>query len=389
MVRFRVWRLMFLLALLIGAGVVIAQNSEDEACATLVQAAIKLTADVCQEVEVGSICYGHDRIKAELTDGTFEKAGDIVPLDDIISLESSRGNLERDRWGIAVMSLADDLRLYMLGSTTLTNISDESGTSLIFSTENEKSDCNATSSKLILQSGADRAATITLNYTQITLNSASLMVVDAALDQPMNIMMVRGDAEITIGETSEQVQAGWMTSITLSENERNPTGEIFTSEEYDAGLLQFLPFSFFSDVIEIPALDRWTATGIELQAGDSYLIMAGELVKTIDYMPWSAPEGHSTSDCAAAGRGDWDCKCRTLPEWGECTQDEIASMQLMGRIGEDGEVFTVGAGGFFATDTDGELFLGPNDNTFTDNVGAYYAVIIVNDGDFAIATSEQ
>lgn len=51
-------------------------------------------------------------------------------------------------------------------------------------------------------------------------------------------------------------------------------------------------------------------------------------------------------------------------------------MTLLGRIGESGEPFIVGAGGFFTAKADGELFLGPNDNTFTDNVGAYYAFVI-------------
>jgi hypothetical protein len=53
-------------------------------------------------------------------------------------------------------------------------------------------------------------------------------------------------------------------------------------------------------------------------------------------------------------------------------------MRLVGRVGEKGSVFVVGAGGFFATKTDGELFLGANDNTFTDNVGQYEALVLLN-----------
>jgi hypothetical protein len=51
---------------------------------------------------------------------------------------------------------------------------------------------------------------------------------------------------------------------------------------------------------------------------------------------------------------------------------------MVGRVGADGRPFIIGAGGFFATNKDGELFLGPNDNKFDDNIGAYQAFIVVN-----------
>jgi hypothetical protein len=54
-------------------------------------------------------------------------------------------------------------------------------------------------------------------------------------------------------------------------------------------------------------------------------------------------------------------------------------MVLVGRVGEDGTPFIVGSGGIFTTAADGALYLGPNDNTFEDNIGSYYALISVLD----------
>ncbi|MEO1287051.1 MAG: hypothetical protein AAFV93_04730, partial [Chloroflexota bacterium] len=127
--------------------------------------------------------------------------------------------------------------------------------------------------------------------------------------------------------------------------------------------------------IEISAANRWTGTGIMLEEGETYSIVGTEFVKTIDYMPWTGPAGHSSSDCSAAGRDDWDCQCRSSAEWGTCTIDEVNSMLLVGRIGDDGTPFSIGAGGTFTASNSGELFLGANDNTFSDNVGSYYVII--------------
>ena len=95
-------------------------------------------------------------------------------------------------------------------------------------------------------------------------------------------------------------------------------------------------------------------------------------------MPWSSPRGHAATDCVAAGRGDWDCRCRSLPEWGTCTLDEVPSMTLLARIGED-TPFIVESGGVFTARAAGILQLGPNDNTFEDNIASYHAIILAAD----------
>lgn len=372
----------------LSVSVVLAQNSEDEVCAVLVRQAVEANAEVCDAIQGSSICYVHDQVQVEAAEGaevSFSVPGDITALEDVRTVTTSRLNPNRGRWGIAVINLplddeeTDVVRLTLLGDVTMTNISSDGITAFTFITGETRGACKSQANKVLLQGAQDTQYSLILNAATLVLGDGAAVVLDATANGVMTIQVLNGSITVEVRGESLTLTIGEQAALPLG-GEDGLTAELIPgeveAEELDAKTLQFLPLRLLPTVVEIPALDRWTATGVELEAGQPYVVIAAELVKTIDYMPWSAPEGHSVRDCAAAGRGDWDCKCRTLPDWGTCTVDEVASMTLLGRIGESGEPFIVGAGGFFTAKADGELFLGPNDNTFTDNVGAYYAFVI-------------
>lgn len=379
------------------AAIISAQNSEDDVCAQLVRDALETANESCSALEGDVACYGYDVVDVEAISNaeiTFASPGDVVNLADITSIKTARANPNQGEWGIAILNLEDDefatvstaSRIVMIGDVTLTptvppeNVEVDRNLGNRFTLEmgDRQSRCLATQNRLLIQTHIEQGAELALNGADFAIKPDSVIVAHALKDGEMTVLVVKGAVEIVVDGRSVTISAGEQTVLTLGGDDGlTVVGVPGEPETFDVSVIQFLPFQLTFEVTEIPALDRWTGTGVELEAGQSYIIMAGELVKTIDYMPWSAPEGHSTADCAAAGRGDWDCRCRTSDEWGTCTLDEVESMRLVGRVGEDGETFIVGAGGFFATKTDGELFLGPNDNTFTDNVGAYYAIIAV------------
>lgn len=393
----------FILILLLTSVTILvsAQNSEDEVCAQLVVAAIQTANESCSALEGDVACYGYDVVTAEAvadTDMSFASPGDVVNLSDIASIKTERANPNQGEWGIAVLNLEDDefatvstaSRIVMIGDVSLTptvppenvEVFRNLGNRFTLETGERQSRCLATQNRVLIQTHVEQGAELAFNGAEFVLEPDSVIAVNAFKDGDMTVLVIKGSVTITADDEAMTVKTGETTIILLGGDDGLVViGAPSQPEPFDIRLIQFLPFQLTFEVTEIPALDRWTATGVELEAGQSYIIMAGELVKTIDYMPWSAPEGHSTADCAAAGRGDWDCRCRTSGEWGTCTLDEVESMRMVGKVGDEGEPFIVGAGGFFAAMTDGELYLGPNDNTFTDNVGAYYAIIAVASDD--------
>jgi mannose-6-phosphate isomerase-like protein (cupin superfamily) len=382
-------RLVFLIGagLLLGFGIAAAQNSVEEVCAALVTQALEIAEEACSTLDANTACYGHPRAEAEAAGDaalTFETPGDKVMLSEVARLQTAPYDAESGEWGIVVVQIGEAVednafnRLLLVGDTTLSNGSTDDVTAFTIVTGAEES-CVGAPNSVVMQSAEDTQ--FSLNGAELALTSGSTAVVTAVPEQALTMLVLIGEATVSAAGEQQTVSAGQMTAVALGgEDGLLVIGAPEIPEAFDFSLIQFLPLHLVSATVEIPAADRWTDTGVEIEAGQAFLVVASELVKTIDYMPWSAPEGHSTADCRAVGREDWDCRCRTLPEWGTCTVDELASMTLVGRVGE-GEAFIVGAGGFFTADTTGTLFLGPNDNTFTDNVGAYQAIIVVEAGE--------
>lgn len=390
---------LFMLILTTVAITVVAQDIVDGDCAALVIEAVASIDEQCSLVAGNSVCYAHPTVEAEAMAGAelaFSAPGDQASLDDVASLHTSPVNVETGDWGIAVVNtspaesdsaddetLSENPRLLLMGDVTLQNISADVSTfesAFVVETSGDEPSCAGAPNKFILQSEAD-ALTVEVNGAEIGMDTQTTLLVDAVANDGMTIAVIEGSATVTSNDESIIVNSGEQTVIVLG----GDTGLVVISAPAPPILiitdnLQFVPISVLVDVVEVPSLERWTNTETELTAGQSFTIIASELVKTADELPWSSPTGHTPQDCAAAGRGDWDCRCRTLPEWGTCSLTETTSMILLGRIGgEENQPFVVGSGGVFTASTDGTLYLGANDNFFEDNIGSYSALIQVID----------
>lgn len=110
--------------------------------------------------------------------------------------------------------------------------------------------------------------------------------------------------------------------------------------------------------VSVQANQPWTDTGIDLAGGSNVSITASGTIATAgsdSKTPAGAPECGAPSDFVAPG----------LPCW-----------SLIGRIGS-GTPFYVGTTKGFSVDTSGRLFLGVNDNVFSDNFGSWAATVTV------------
>jgi hypothetical protein len=118
--------------------------------------------------------------------------------------------------------------------------------------------------------------------------------------------------------------------------------------------------------VELVVSQAWTATGIELSAGDEVSIVAsGEIL-------WY------TGVCDT---------CTSTPVGGGCPVDEgnfvlggVRCWSLLAKIGEQGAPVYVGDRGSFTASEAGELLLGVNDDNFVDNTGTWTAAVDVKPG---------
>jgi hypothetical protein len=112
--------------------------------------------------------------------------------------------------------------------------------------------------------------------------------------------------------------------------------------------------------LKVPGTAAWTDTGLDVKASQHITVMAtGEVGASKDI--------HT-------GPGGFLAK----PEWTKYNVLATAPhMALIGRVGEKGEPFLVGASFSGPVPTDGRLFLGINDRDTSNNLGELRATVTV------------
>ncbi len=78
-------------------------------CSQLLTDVEKHVADDCTNLDANQSCYGNNVIGVQFqssdTQLTFNKVGDIIPVDSLKSISTGPLNLERNEWGVAVLRL--------------------------------------------------------------------------------------------------------------------------------------------------------------------------------------------------------------------------------------------------------------------------------------------
>ena len=108
----------------------------------------------------------------------------------------------------------------------------------------------------------------------------------------------------------------------------------------------------------VPASEDWIDTGIALEPGEHVRVTAAGSVWFDESVTATGPEGTTVAS--------WQ-------QWNLLTCVNHAS--LIGRIGEGGEPFLIGAGALFAATEEDRLYLRINDTMLTDNVGSFETTI--------------
>ena len=97
-----------LLLLVLSVGVVYAQTESCEADLVSVMATV---ADNCDALARNEACFGNPRIESEVAgdNQSFIRIGDIVAVDELLSLQTYPLSLDDEEWGIAVLSVQANL----------------------------------------------------------------------------------------------------------------------------------------------------------------------------------------------------------------------------------------------------------------------------------------
>jgi BON domain len=123
--------------------------------------------------------------------------------------------------------------------------------------------------------------------------------------------------------------------------------------------------------VDVLGSQPWTQTGIYLQRGDVVIVSASG---GISFSASSAPTGPAGDlpDCYTVANGPYGW--RALPY----VANQLPCTSLLGKVGENGTIFYIGAETAFRAATTGQFLLGVNDNNFGDNSGSWTAIVKVS-----------
>jgi hypothetical protein len=123
--------------------------------------------------------------------------------------------------------------------------------------------------------------------------------------------------------------------------------------------------------VVVPGNQPWTASGVPIQVGETVTISATGGVSFSAGSKPSAPAG-DLPDCLTVANGPYGWRASPF------VANALPCSSLLGRIGETGAIFYVGAGTTFKAGASGQLYFGVNDNSFGDNSGHWTVEVSVS-----------
>ncbi len=210
-------------------------GNSNERCQALIAAALQASAQGCARLGANQACYGNTTIEAELASGSasrFDARGDIVGIENLLSLNTSPLNPQTNDWGIAVFKLVANLpntlpgesvTFLVFGDTSLINASGDMQ-AFYFSSQLGQLACAQVPFDGILVDLPNGAG------VRFVANGAEIVLLgDAALQAEANkeltLSMLAGSASVTAGGQTQYVGAGQQVGVPLGgENGLNPAG---------------------------------------------------------------------------------------------------------------------------------------------------------------------
>lgn len=209
---------------------VYAQDEDsDNTCPTIVNSAITTASGACADTGRNEACYGNLRLQAQPhADApalTFEQAGDKANLSDIASLETSAMNTETGEWGVALLRLQANLpgtipgqnvTFLLFGDAEVVNAADSDSEytapmqAFLFRSGINDAQCEQAPDSGMLIQTPEGEAEVSLNVNGVDVSLGSTMVVQNVNPDAMNGDMMGGDSTESDDRMSESSDAGAM-----------------------------------------------------------------------------------------------------------------------------------------------------------------------------------
>lgn len=194
-------------------------------CRALIEKAMQVSNNTCDQIDSNKVCYGNDTITAEFAPGTTQQLlarGDIADINQVRRLSASPLKLDSGEWGVAVLKVIANLprsqpgqtvTMIVFGNTTLDNQSDNLE-SFFFSSELGQIVCDKVPDDGIMISvPKGEGVRFTVNGSELTLAGDASM--KAVRNGKMEVSLFEGSGRIVSDGHEEYFGAGQQVNVQL------------------------------------------------------------------------------------------------------------------------------------------------------------------------------
>jgi hypothetical protein len=194
-------------------------------CEALIERALQISDEGCQQIGRNRVCYGHRVIEAELLPGSsdrFEVAGDVIPVEVLRSLSAAPLSLGGNEWGVAVFKLQANLphtvpgqnvTFMVFGDTSLENTSGDM-LAFYFTSGLGKITCKkAPLDGIVIRMPDGAGIAFQVNGADLTLQGTTVLEAETGGD--MTITMLDGSGSVSVGGQQQALVGGQALSVPL------------------------------------------------------------------------------------------------------------------------------------------------------------------------------
>jgi hypothetical protein len=226
--------------------IIVARAAAQADCPAIVQTAIDLTSERCDETDSNMICYGHLVLDAQpqpdVEEAEFEffEPGDVVDVNRVQSLRLSAMDVQTGRWGVVMMFVeaalealeADDVQILLFGDTEMQDASQfvadtaesdalpEFGPMQAFYFRSGVDDApcaEAPNSGMLIQT-PEGVASVSIWMDEVVIQMDATAFVQAQPDGTLTINVLEGSATVQAQGETRTVVAGMQVSVPLDED---------------------------------------------------------------------------------------------------------------------------------------------------------------------------
>ena len=305
--------------------------AQEPSCSPERDAVIETVSEGCDGIGRNQVCYGNERIISEVSAGEFDQQGDMIPVADLLSLQTIDGAPDNDDWGLAVFNLRVNLpdtlpgqlvMMIVFGDATIepnlkASMEDypEPMQAFYLSTGVGIPECNELPDRgLLIQNSSGEAVTLLINEYDVTINSTALFLAEDK--QQLTVTTYEGVVAVTSDDEIITIPEGFTVTVGGDDNE----GEEVTLAP---DLPPTLPIALLPESVPLIGEPTTTAVGllqcaneggIDVTEGSTVVLRAGwaenETADLLSFVASDTPtliyDGVSLRHHYRSGPADWE-----------------------------------------------------------------------------------